>query len=477
MKIGAWNNRIRAGVRPLTAASVRSEVWPLGFRRRGRLGTLAVLLIMLAPLGAVAQMTVGGGYLYVGNENTYMHPEVDVEGIEPIVLREPLTLANAVYVSKDAYRDPARLSIRAPLTSARGYVGHSPNGEGMAVVYGPTGSWTLSGLLTVGHAGWGYLRIEQGGVVHSTGAIIGVGYYGKGEATVTGFGSTWINAGDFDLGVDSGGKLYVDNRAVLHCTGHLHVGTGWSSRSSRAALHVRGGARLMTGTAQLEGGRSEAFVQGDGSLWDVRELLEVGTQARAYLFVENGGALVVNHGRVSGTSRVYVRGLNSRWEATGTIEVGAAAGPGSVLVEQGARMTAKLLSIGPGSSVRASQGGTIAADVQLDGGLLRLESTTCAFGTLQLGQAGSATPRISRLEFVGDGPSVVTFQNSDRISWMGTLRIEGYLAGQDSLRILGNGSYPPFLPLTGAQLAQIWFADYNVSAQIDADGYVTPAGL
>lgn len=412
-------------------------------------------------------MTIGGGNLYVGNENSYEFEVPDIDGIEPVTILESLALPGAVYVSNHNYRDPARLSVRAPLTSAIGYVGYSPDGEGYASVRGSAGSWTTTGELYVGHTGIGTFRVEGGGEVNSAGAFIGFGFYAPGQATVTGVGSRWTNVGAFVIG-ESSGKLYVDDHASLVSTGPLHVGGGGSYYSDRSAIHVRGGAQMMTGDAFLAGGRTDAYVQGADSLWIVNGAVSLGTRARATLFIERGGSLVsqgaVLGGQFAGEGRVTVSGEGSLWADFSAINIGFG-GAGSLLVADRAWVTTLTLAIGARGSTRLKGDGTISAAVFLYGGRLRFEGTRNQFGTLNVGAN-------SVMEFVGDAANAVSFDFSGMLNWDGVLTIRGYVPGVDSLRV-GRADYG----LSAGQLSQIYFAEYGAYAQIDAQGYVTPAGM
>jgi T5SS/PEP-CTERM-associated repeat protein len=430
-----------------------------------------MLFFALCPFCVSAQsMTILGGNLYVGNENSYVEYEVpDIDGIDPVTIGAPLVLPGAVFVSKSEYLSPARLTIRAPLTSAIGYVGYSPNGSGSATVTGPEARWTTTGPLHVGITGTGWFRIQRGGMVQSGSAAVGGGYYANGIATVTGAGSRWSIQERLEIGFDGRGKLYVEDDAEMSVNGPLYLGPfEYPYDDYRAALHVRSGGQLRCGDAYLGGGRADTYVQGLGSFWRVDGMLALGNGFRTTLFITAGGMLQTEGawlGRVKGDSRITVKDAESLWINAGTIAVGTSAERGSLLVADAGRVSTDLLHIGAKGSVRLANGGTVSAAVRLDGGKLRLETASNLFDTLDV-LAGS------RLEFVGDEASSAIFAPSANRPWTGVLTVAGYVAGHDTLRVGSNA-----LGLSSSQLSKVYFADYKAYAQIDADGYVTPVGL
>jgi len=90
-------------------------------------------------------------------------------------------------------------------------------------------------------------------------------------------------------------------------------------------------------------------------------------------------------------------------------------------------------------------------------------------GTLKLTGTDWSVPRV--IDF-GNGASALAFADSSAEDWSGfILTISNYTAGVDSLRFGTTAG-----GLTGTQVGLIQFPEYdNLPAQIDAQGFVTPA--
>jgi T5SS/PEP-CTERM-associated repeat protein len=117
-------------------------------------------------------------------------------------------------------------------TSAIGNVtGPQGPGVGTVTVTGLGAEWHTSGGLTVGNQGIGMLTVSDGGLVTSSGGIIGnSGPQGTGQGTVTvtgatGAGSRWFIFGNLGIGnQDSTGTLTIaDGGAVTNVEGRIGV--------------------------------------------------------------------------------------------------------------------------------------------------------------------------------------------------------------------------------------------------------------
>ena len=121
-----------------------------------------------------------------------------------------------------------------------------------------TGStWTNSGILYVGFAGNGTLKITNGGSVSSN-AYGDIGYLSGGTVTVDGAGSTWTNGSTLYVGDSGNGTLIITNGGAvtassvsINSTSLLAMDVGRGS-----LLTIGGGAGTITnnGIVRLSAG-------------------------------------------------------------------------------------------------------------------------------------------------------------------------------------------------------------------------------
>jgi len=204
------------------------------------------------------------------------------------------------------------------LTSRDASLGVDPGVTGTATVSGAGSRWTNSGFssgnLTVGDSGNGILTIEEGGIVTNNIAYLGRDSGSTGTATVTGAGSKWINSnwlyvgnsGDGTLTIEGGGEVSSPVGAVGHDPGSI-------------------------GTATVTG--VESRWTNSGSLW-------IGNSGNGTLTIEAGGQVSSTSGSLGtdagSIGTAMVTGVGSRWDS-GSVFIGYH-GNGTLIVKAGGQV-------------------------------------------------------------------------------------------------------------------------------------------
>ena len=203
------------------------------------------------------------------------------------------------------------------------------------LVTGPGSVFTSSRGVRIGFYGVGNtLTISNGGMLADDWGVIGDGADSSGNtALVTGAGSLWTNAD------------------------YLYVGGNGSSNT----LTISDGGRVASTTGHVGYGRFEGLfsstsntvlVTGAGSLWTNSETLYVGEGGSGNsLTITNGGHVASTTGCIgyasnSSNNTVLVTGAGSLWTNSGQLYVGVLGAGNSLVVSNGAKVSADASFIG-----------------------------------------------------------------------------------------------------------------------------------
>ncbi len=174
--------------------------------------------------------------------------------------------------------------------SESGYLGYQPGSIGRATVTGTDTDWTM-GLLEIGLLGHGQLEINHGATVHN--GFVYLGRYSTGEVTVTGDDSAWLIDGGIYIGGYSSffpdpapnahGILRILDGAVVssygavlgsapEATGTVTVdgaGSTWTIDSGLTVGGLGTGSLIVTHGGAIEGGQTiivfnGSEIRGDG---------------------------------------------------------------------------------------------------------------------------------------------------------------------------------------------------------------------
>jgi fibronectin-binding autotransporter adhesin len=142
-------------------------------------------------------------------------------------------------------------------------LGHLVGGMGTATITGAGSTLTSNSGLRVGHSGSGVLRVEDGGHVVNSSAVMGVYAGATGTASVVGAGANWSN--DYNLFV---------------------------GQSGNGVLRAEAGGLVSSYVSYLgyyPGSSGTATITGAGSKWATGAMLQVGRLGSGSLTVEDGG--------------------------------------------------------------------------------------------------------------------------------------------------------------------------------------------
>ncbi len=184
-----------------------------------------------------------------------------------------------------AERGTLRIAGGVNLQSSSGVLGDNQGSEGSAVITGNGSAWTVGSTLAVGSNGQGDLRIEEGGSASFTTGNIGAGSSGVGTVTVTGKDSNLSGTGGLFLGATGSGSLLVE------MGGTVSTASGIIGRTTG------------TGTVTVTGTGSTWTID-TGSLILAGTNLTNGTTASGELIIGDGGMVTIT----SGTTRVHANG-------------------------------------------------------------------------------------------------------------------------------------------------------------------------
>lgn len=223
-------------------------------------------------------------------------------------------------------------------------------GTGTVTVTGEGSTWE-SEMLYVGAGGEGTLNVQEGGVVGSNLAVVGLGPDGAGTVTVHGSGSLWdvTDAGDFSeeldgvliVGAWGEGELNVEAGGRVNAV-TLYVG---GTEASEVAVGVDWGLDdpAGTGTVTVTGAGSVLSVlPGEGEGGDPPLTTYVGYSGEGTLNILDGGRVESDAAVVGvlegSTGLVNVDGEDSTWsiQGGGGSHLGMTAeGEGNVVVSNG----------------------------------------------------------------------------------------------------------------------------------------------
>lgn len=263
----------------------------------------------------------------------------------------------------------------------------------------------------VGNIGEGVLRIDNGGMLESEGAVIGLNVGGIGSVFVDGPSSIWNTSG---ITAGSFGR------------GYLSIQNGGSVRSRFGIVAGRGE-------------RGDVIVDGVGSRWDNDGQLAIGFIGQGNLSVINGGSVTSSEGRISegfsGVGVVTVNGVGSTWTNDGLLMVGGH-GDGSVIVNNGGRVTTK------GSTIEIARDDGSFGSISVDGVGSSFISSDGVFvgfygvGAINISNGGLMENSFSSLGF-GNGNGTVSVTGAGSKWYIGNLLIIGQ-KGPGGL-VIGSG--------------------------------------
>jgi len=189
------------------------------------------------------------------------------------------------------------------VSSTQGSIGRNPNSHGTVTVTGSNSLWTGSNnTLFVGYAGTGELRIEAGGSVSSGVAYIGRESDSSGTTTVSGNESNWTNyyfdfiigdSGTGYLNIEGGGRVtssggivgrYAGSVGTVSVSGGNSTWNNWLQDivvgdSGTGLLFFQNGGTVFNKTGfvgRFEDSFGSVLVAGSGSTWANSEKLIVG---------------------------------------------------------------------------------------------------------------------------------------------------------------------------------------------------------
>ncbi|WP_349371620.1 autotransporter domain-containing protein [Salinarimonas sp.] len=258
-------------------------------------------------------------------------------------------------------------------------------GTGTVTVTGTGSTWNSTGNLTIGASGTGTLRIEAGGRVSNTTALLGLASTGVGAVTVTGPTSTWENSSDLYVGYAGAGEMSVEaGGSVSNAAGYIGRsfngagvvtvadGSTWTSRDGlyvgffgRGTLSVASGGTVSSAAGYVgmnPNGVGTARVTGAGSTWVNDTDLYVGFAGAGELIVEAGGRVASTAGYLGGTliasGSVTVTGPGSAWTSSGSLLVGDS-GRGSLTIVDGGTVSVAAGSGQLGIAANPTASGTV----------------------------------------------------------------------------------------------------------------------
>ena len=238
----------------------------------------------------VASLSIESGSLFQSNLG-FVGNEVGTQGSVNVSGAGSQWINNSLVRIGDEGQGTITIENGGTGSASIGLIGDKSTGTGLLTVRGTGSQWT--GTLSLGSAGVGELRIEDGGVIFGSGTIGRIN--GHGSATVTGVGSRW------DGGV---------NRTLI-----AWGGNGFGSLTVSNGGAVVGGSSLV---ATETGSIGEITVTGTGSLWALKQELDIGSKGTGTMLVTNGGHVSSRSSKLagfnSGVANITVTGVDSTWE-------------------------------------------------------------------------------------------------------------------------------------------------------------------
>lgn len=216
-----------------------------------------------------------GGNVVVADPGSHWNLENPTTGSSNITVSGELDIVNAGLVT-------AEFAQIGRFAGGKG----AGTSDGVVTVIGPDSRWELEELLTVGDLDTGTLSIEEGGLVTSGAASIGLEDDVAGHVTVTGENSRWEIRDDLLIGVEGTGVLTVADGGRVEAGGDLIFETG-------SSLHVE---------ADDLGSGELVEIGGDVVLNGMVQLLDAGgLDVGVYTLITYSGSLTDNGMGVAGT--------------------------------------------------------------------------------------------------------------------------------------------------------------------------------
>jgi T5SS/PEP-CTERM-associated repeat protein len=365
-----------------------------------------------------------------------------------------------------AFGAGALTMINGQLKSNAGRLGNRATGDGVAVVFGPTSLWEISGGLNglaVGNQGTGELTVRLGGRITSTSTIatdfIGNQSGSTGTVNVTGSGSTWASSSNLEIGFAGTGTLNIESGGVVTSNsgtlgqeftggnGTANIsGTGshWDNSGSelnvgffgKGELNITNGGLVTNANAQIgrqrsndgtERGDGSVTVNGGGSHWNNSGTLFVGVFGDADMRVEDGGLVSSSTGLVGlndgSSGEVTVTGVGSHWDNSGDMNVGFFdSGSGTLKVESDGLVTV-------GGSLIVNAPGTVnLSGGKLDVGTLDLSDPLANFnmtgGRLVADQVQGNLEITGGVLAPGDSPGLTSIDGNLNLLVGGSIEFE-----------------------------------------------------
>ncbi|NYT36260.1 autotransporter outer membrane beta-barrel domain-containing protein [Allopusillimonas soli] len=239
----------------------------------------------------------------------------------------------------------------ATLNSDSAHLAYGERSVGSVRISGGRARWNTSGFLGIGGLGLSQIEVNNGGMLASDTAAIGVDSSFDNTVTVSGAGSSWINHNRLYVGLRGVGRLDVQDGAAL-ASGDTYIGaeesadgaivvsgagSSWINtgvvlvgESGKGDLTVADGASVNAGRSAIgryEGAKGAALVTGSGSTWTTNGFLLAGDQGAGTLTIAEGGRVVsTSQVRVgdAGTAvgAAMVTGPGSQWHNADQFSVG-----------------------------------------------------------------------------------------------------------------------------------------------------------
>ncbi|MDH7798594.1 MULTISPECIES: autotransporter outer membrane beta-barrel domain-containing protein [unclassified Beijerinckia] len=315
------------------------------------------------------------------------------------------------------------------VTNDTGMIGANALDQGTVTVSGHDASgnastWTNNGDLVVGQDGRGTLSILDGGKVSNVDAYIGAGTGSQGDVTVSGRdvngnASTWNSTGQINIGDNGAGTLLIQNGGVVNSAlaliGIDSDGTGTGTGTVTVSGHDGNGhASTWNNTNQVYIGG------GTGTL----NILDGG--------VVNSGQAVIAYGTDS-QGNVIVSGRDSNgnastWNAANNIYVGFS-GNGTLTIADGAAVDTRTQPGGGAASIYIGYFSGSQGTVNVSSTTGNVSSLT-ATDYIDVGSNGSGTMTVGKGGFVSAANDVYIGRFSTA---SGTLQLDGDASGRGVL--------------------------------------------
>jgi T5SS/PEP-CTERM-associated repeat protein len=301
-----------------------------------------------------------------------------------------------------------------------GYIGTFDGSFGAVTVRGAGSTWTGGTQLHVGSVGTGTLRIEAGGSVSNNGnGYLGTFSGSSGTAVVTGDGATWTNRTELQVGSNGSGTLQIEAGGNVSNVGNGYIGT-------------------------FDGSFGTVTVRGAGSTWTNQSELQVASNGRGTLSIEDGGRVSSQAGFIgtfaNGLGTVNVTGSGSTWTNAGSLRIGSR-GSGLLRIADGALVSTVSSSVGDQQGADGAVTVTGMGSTLTNSGLLSIGNG--GTGVLTVADEGIASASFGVLvgstgTIAGNGSVAANVANFGTVSPgapVGTLSITGNYS-QDSTATL-----------------------------------------